>query len=267
MYYYIYKITNLLTDEYYIGQRRCKHSIDFDTKYMGSGLRIRRAIKKYGVVNFSKIIIQTCQDIDALNVAEAIWIGNAFDTDKLCLNLKSGGSGCIFSAETKRRMSDNHYLKNKHMSLVQRQKIANSSTGRVHSIESNKKRSVSLTGRIISDSTKQLLSQNHADQSGVKNGMFGKHHTTQSRRLMSERSNHAGVHNGMFGKQHTQDSIEKMKIKQRNRSTETLAKMSVNRRGLHWWTNGSVNIISKDCPSSDFKIGRSMTHTGIHQNV
>lgn len=44
MYFYIYKITNNINGKYYIGQHGTE---DLNDGYMGSGVKLQRAIAKY----------------------------------------------------------------------------------------------------------------------------------------------------------------------------------------------------------------------------
>lgn len=70
-YYGIYKITNLLNGKMYIGQHTTSN---IDDGYMGSGLAIQRAIRKYGKHNFSKEWLMFCEDADDLNYMERVYV-------------------------------------------------------------------------------------------------------------------------------------------------------------------------------------------------
>lgn len=65
----IYKTTNLVNGKIYIG---------LDTKlkdtYLGSGLYIGRAIKKYGRENFKREIIDQADNYEDLQNKEIFWI-------------------------------------------------------------------------------------------------------------------------------------------------------------------------------------------------
>lgn len=52
--YTVYKVTNLINDKYYIGVHKTDNPND---SYMGSGIAIKNAIKKYGKDNFKKDVL------------------------------------------------------------------------------------------------------------------------------------------------------------------------------------------------------------------
>ena len=70
-YYGIYKITNLTNGKMYIGQHK---TANIDDGYMGSGIIILRALKKYGVENFRKEWLMFCEDEEDLNYMERVYV-------------------------------------------------------------------------------------------------------------------------------------------------------------------------------------------------
>jgi len=84
----IYKTTCLINGKIYVGQ-------DFhnDLKYYGSGIYLKRAIKKYGKENFKKEIICECLSKEELNEKEKYWIKILNCKTPNGYNLTDGGNG------------------------------------------------------------------------------------------------------------------------------------------------------------------------------
>jgi len=98
MYHYIYEIQPLMPgweNTYYIG----KHSTDedpFNNSYAGSGTILTNYYSKYGKikdVTYRKVIIEFNDSSKDNALREADIIGDCYNTDKRCLNLKPGGYG------------------------------------------------------------------------------------------------------------------------------------------------------------------------------
>jgi len=99
---HLYKITNTITGEYYIG----KHNGWTQNGYWGSGERIRNQLKKYSRKKFNyEILCYGTQDY-IYELEEKIVTLEVISEDKKCLNLMGGGFGAKFlSEETKKKLS------------------------------------------------------------------------------------------------------------------------------------------------------------------
>lgn len=84
---FIYKTTNNINGKQYIGL--CTRD---DQNYLGSGTLIKQAIKKYGKGNFTREILEECDDFELLLEREIYWIEkfNAVH-DNNFYNLSYGG--------------------------------------------------------------------------------------------------------------------------------------------------------------------------------
>ena len=94
--HYIYKTTNLINNKYYIGLHSTNNLED---GYLGSGLKLRRSIRKYGKQNFKKEILEFCNNLEHLKQREKEIVDLDLLQDKLCMNLMLGGQGGNFSGE------------------------------------------------------------------------------------------------------------------------------------------------------------------------
>ena len=85
----IYKTLNKLNEKIYIGKDT--HN---DHNYLGSGVSLTMAIKKYGRENFIKETIEVCNSLEELNDRECFWIKKFNSTNKkIGYNLTNGGEG------------------------------------------------------------------------------------------------------------------------------------------------------------------------------
>ena len=85
---YFYKITNNLNGNFYYGIHSTNN---IDDGYMGSGLKLKRAFKKYGIENFSKEILKFFDTREELADYEADVVTEILVNDKNCYNTSLGG--------------------------------------------------------------------------------------------------------------------------------------------------------------------------------
>ncbi len=203
MNFYIYKITNNINGKIYIGKRKTSLKVE-DDFYFGSGKLIKSSIKKYGINNFTKQILETCNS-NVLNEREMFWIDFYNSTDlSIGYNISNGGDGGDlltnnpnreiiiekrkgisrnFSEEHKIKLSesklaDKNPMYGKELSEEHKAKLSNSIKGRKMSDEFREKVSKGKTGVKFSEEHKANLSKNHADFKGYK-------HSEQSKANMS----------------------------------------------------------------------------------
>lgn len=105
---YVYETTNTVNNKKYIGVKVSKRNYE---NYLGSGILLNRAIKKYGKDKFIKVIIKEFEDeMEARNYErELIDKLGAIDSDEY-YNLVVGGYGggvrkCTVTEETKKKIS------------------------------------------------------------------------------------------------------------------------------------------------------------------
>lgn len=94
-YGFIYKTTNLINNKIYIGQKVYKKNNDIQSpvpSYLGSGIKLKSAIKKYGKKNFKREILCWCLNQKSLDDFEKFFIKyyNSMD-ENIGYNLCEGG--------------------------------------------------------------------------------------------------------------------------------------------------------------------------------
>lgn len=193
-YGFIYITTNLINGKKYIGQ---KVFDKYWKSYLGSGIHITRAIKKYGKENFIKNIIAIAYSKEELNELEKEFIKNynAVENDDY-YNISCGGESGMFGIK--------------------------------HSEESKQKMSEAHIGKKLSDETKRKLSE---ITSGEKHYLYGKHPSEKTREKQSEA--HKGEKNYNYGKERSEKTKQKISKTEKGKkvSEETKLKQSEVKRG------------------------------------
>jgi hypothetical protein len=90
----IYKTINLINGKFYVGKDE-RNKPD----YLGSGINLQRAIKKYGKENFIKEILEVCSTREELIEKEKYWIKET-KAQELGYNIAYGGGGQPYSVIT-----------------------------------------------------------------------------------------------------------------------------------------------------------------------
>lgn len=93
MYGYVYETTCHITGKKYIGMHRWDKDA-IDESYLGSGIYLKRAVKKYGRENFSVKILEWCETRDELSEREAYYISKyKAPISNDYYNIEDGGLG------------------------------------------------------------------------------------------------------------------------------------------------------------------------------
>ncbi len=101
-YYTVYKTTNLINNKIYIGL----HATDnINDGYLGSGIFLKKAIKKYGYKNFKKEILYVFDNKKDMITKEKEIVNEDFILRKDTYNMSKGGYGLSTLSSEKRKIA------------------------------------------------------------------------------------------------------------------------------------------------------------------
>ena len=93
-YHYLYKITNIINDDFYYGIHSTKNLYD---NYIGSGKRLHYAYKKYGLNSFIKEILYYFKnELDMLQKEFEI-VNEELILNNKCYNIAIGGGKSLYN--------------------------------------------------------------------------------------------------------------------------------------------------------------------------
>lgn len=179
MFYTVYKITNKIDGNIYIGAHE---TTNLDDSYMGSGKYLKRAQEKHGIENFEKEILEVFDNQTDMFVKEKELVDNVFVKRIDTYNIKEGGKNWDYEHALKGRI------------------IANANGALELAKESLRKlRQDSVWMDNYTNAIKGGL-QNFYENGG-KGSFSGKNHSDEARRKIGETTSKAqkGEGNSQFG--------------------------------------------------------------------
>ena len=193
-YNYIYKTTNLKNGKYYVGM----HSTDnLNDGYLGSGLRLRRSIRRNGPENFKIEYLEFFDNRIDLANREKQLVNENLLKDPMCINLKPGGIGGF--------MNDTH-----------REKFFNSAL--IDNIDKKRSKKGALTTHTKRKNDSEFDRKWRESISNATKGnqnWLGKTHSEETKKKIGEASriNQSGSSNSQFGTCWITNGTENKKIK------------------------------------------------------
>lgn len=229
MKFIVYKTTNLLTGQYYIG-KHTQETDEFDG-YFGSGIRLRRSIAKYSREHFVRETLGEYQSDEQAYTAEIAMLGNSWETDPLCYNMSAGGHGLgkgfKMTEETKHKMKSRR-------------------PGYKHSVETRKK--ISLA------------------QVGNKNHMFGTTRSKEDKNKISKRLNgkYVGEKNSQFKGYYVTPFGEFLTIKDACSSITAISRTTIREWCLHSDKTVTKSMIGNSKYLQESDLGRTFKDLGFY---
>jgi group I intron endonuclease len=145
--YIIYITTNLINGKKYIGSHICDN---IDDEYIGSGVYLKKAIKKYGKYNFKKSIL-----------AEVISAEEMKDLEMYYLDYYNAYNSLLFYNATKYPAGVTNITEDHKQRISKVNKGNKYNQGRIWSEESKQRVSQANKGKKKNEDFKQLISNTH----------------------------------------------------------------------------------------------------------
>jgi group I intron endonuclease len=216
MFYYLYKVTNLINNRFYIGVHKTKN---IDDGYMGSGKILRHAIEKYGIENFQKEILEYFSDSKSMLKREKEIVTEEFLSRPDVYNLRKGGDGGFdFITKNKLNLTPEALEKRGNSIKLLHKLKPRTYVGVKHSEETKKH---------ISERRKEFF-ENGGEH---PKGMLGKNHKEETKKHVSQVLKEKG---SMIGKKGLEHPVG----------------------GTKWYNNGVQHLRSEKHPGEGWIEGR-----------
>lgn len=220
----IYKVTNLINGKIYIGQ-----STKDDPNYFGSGTYIRRAVKQYGIENFNKEILCECNTREEMNELEIKYIKEFNSKSPNGYNLSDGGDSGpgLFGDRNPSKRPEMKEKARKRMigdrNISKRDDIKRKISEKLK----GSKKNISEEGmkRLVETSRERFNNNNPMSHPEFKEKLLEVVKSDEYKKKMSEAT--SGTKNGMYGKKHSEETKRKIseKIKESMKNPERIQQL------------------------------------------
>lgn len=191
----IYKITNLVNNKIYVGAHSTE---DINDSYMGSGVAIKSAQRKYGIDKFIKEIMYVFDTREEMYEKEREIVNLEFVNNPHTYNMGIGGDGgpmlgMFHSEEKKQEISK---ITKERMTDEVKSRLSKLKKGKPQSEESNRKRSETLKAKYINGRTDREykpLTEAHKAKLGRSVSIDGVVYSSGSEAAKSLSMSHSGL--------------------------------------------------------------------------
>lgn len=197
--YIVYKTTNILTKQFYIGCHKCN---TLDDGYLGSGAALKESLNLYGIENHKREVLAMYDNAEeALNYEHALVNAARFSDKDLLLNKTNGGR----NFDHINNSGKNVYVRTTETLKIQCEQLAR---GRIT------QRNRFLNDAEYFDNYKKHISEKVKNHQKINGNPFkGKHHTEQTKQIISQKVSISskGKNNSQFGTYWITNGIESLK--------------------------------------------------------
>lgn len=210
----VYKTVNLVNSKFYIG----KHSTDnLDDGYLGSGLLLSAAIKKYGKENFEREILHDLPTSCEAEDIEKELITEELLSNENCYNIALGGTGGNLGEKINAKIG-------KKMSMILRG--IPKTQAHIDALKTTWKNKNHKLSSELKDQIRKTISETWASMDAEERKM---------------KCGHLGKTNGFYGKSHSTKSLKQMRANLPDRSGNK------NPRAKQVTFNGVIYGTRKEC--------------------
>jgi len=182
----------------------------------GSSLAVHRAIRKYGEENVSCKILRSGDKKDMFEMEKRTILLLQLRHKDFGYNMSPGGEGSPVAGightrKSKRKMSLSQKKRIRSKEELERITLNLKLDTRVFTKEYRKKLRQAATGRVLDKATREKIRIVGLKRVGKNNPMYGKKHSEETVRKMSESHKGHLPTLGMTGKKHSEETKQKMK--------------------------------------------------------